>query len=159
MRLKNLKDAVLFWHPTLDTMVNMARHPPPGWQPELTVSVVRKYFPTTCAFCPIGNLQSTDAYDHFEATTIGQTELDLKVWTTVDGKRNITFRQPALIFSLTCFLVPQILPEKVWSARSITSVRCFGGLVIRLLSDPTMNLTRKKSAVLGRSGPYYTGIE
>ena len=73
---------MLFWneamgHPNLG--INMARHPQPGWPPVQAVSVVSKYFPTSCASYPIGNIQNIDANDHFEATTIGQTELDLKV--------------------------------------------------------------------------------
>ena len=90
----NLRVAVLFWHkatgqPSVDVMVQLAKLPPIGWPQELTPTVVRKYFPLTCASCPLGNnLQDTDRYDNFEPTVIGQeVELDLKTWTEPSGKR------------------------------------------------------------------------
>lgn len=106
-RLDTLKDAVLFLHeatghPNFDIL---SRHSPPGRPPELIQSVVRKYFPTTCN--PIGNLQSTDTYEHFEASIFGQTELDLRVWTTVDGKRAYSLK--TCIDLLTCMLFGSII--------------------------------------------------
>ena len=71
-----------------------------GWPPELTILVVNKYFPTTCPSCALGNLQSTDVYDHFKTTPIGHTEFDLKVWTTVDSKRAYSFKKHYI--SATC---------------------------------------------------------
>ena len=127
-------------HPN-DLMVHMARYLRLGWPPQLTVSVVSKYFPTTFASCSLGNLQSTNVYNHFKATTIGQTELVLKVWTTVDGNRAYSFKKhllPALILSLARSLVPHLRPEKVWFTGFTTLV-----ILRTLSSEPTMNLTQK----------------
>jgi len=81
-------------------MVQLAKHPPVGWPQELTLTVVRKYFPLTCASCPLGNLQDTDRYDNFEPTIIGQVELDLKMWTEPSGKRAYSFSNQYI--SATC---------------------------------------------------------
>ena len=61
------------------------------WPTELTPRVVRKYFPTTCASCPLGNLQGNDCYDQFQPTSFGQVEIDLKFWTQSPGKRAYSF--------------------------------------------------------------------
>ena len=92
-RLDNLRDAVFGIRPLATLILILWSIRSATGLTTRTVSIVSKYFPTTCASCPLGNFQSIDAYGHFKATTIGQTELDLKIWTTVDGKRAYSFKK------------------------------------------------------------------
>ena len=61
-QFKTLAALVLYWHENLghvgaDTMVNIVTNKANENIPtELTLTFIRKYFPSTCTSCPIGNL-------------------------------------------------------------------------------------------------------
>jgi hypothetical protein len=163
VNFKDLPEVVNFWHCALghadaEVMIKFftSNNLPIDSNQTLTSSNIRKFFPTTCPDCPLGNLQAKPApFVPVPDETPGSTfELDYKgKWTDASGRPTKTFQGHLYTFtavdSATGFVFSKLAKSRLSVVDKLEALRLTianSGRVLKVIRTDNEFVTRLSKA-------------